>query len=221
MPKQIVSLMVVVYLGLAPFVARAQTAAPANKWGANDTIIVAAIVYNGERMPYYELPMVYVSNLPPEKLAKYIKEYNRLRNAVYVTYPYARVAGNILNEVNAKLSGVTSKKKRKEIIKEREAELKKQFTDPLSNLSVYQGKVLMKLIHRQTGNDCYELIKEFRGGLQARAYQTVAFFFGSDLKQEYDIAKNPTDKQIEAIVQEIDGAWYNNPHRPAQNPLSP
>ena len=195
------------------FIGKAQTDS-SSKWGKNDTIIVSAIVYNGEQMPYYELPMVYVSNLPPHKLAKYIQEYNRLRNAVYVTYPYARVAGNTLNEVNAKLAGVTSKKQRKSIIKEREAELKKQFTEPLSNLSVYQGKVLMKLIYRQTGDHCYEIIKEFRGGLQARTYQTVAFFFGSDLKQEYDLAKNPTDRQIEAIVQEIDGSWYNNPYRP-------
>jgi len=195
------------------FVADAQTDTT-SRWGKNDTIVVQAIIYNGELMPYSELPMVYVSKLPPDKLAKYLEEYNRLRRAVYVTYPYARVAGVTLNEVNAKLTGVSSKKQRKAIIKEREAELKKQFTEPLSNLSVYQGKVLMKLIYRQTGNDCYEIIKEFRGGLQARAYQTVAFFFGSDLKQEYDTNKNATDRQIEAIVQEIDGSWYNNPYRP-------
>lgn len=185
----------------------------ASRWGANDTIIVSAIDYMGERMPYSELPMVYVSNLPPHKLAKYIEQYNRLRTAVYVTYPFARVAGATLNDVNEKLKGVTSKKDRKAIIKSREADLRKQFADPLSNLSVYQGKVLMKLINRQTGNDCYEIIREFRGGLQARTYQTVAFFFGSNLKQDYDM-NNATDRQIESIVKEIDGAWYNNPYKP-------
>jgi hypothetical protein len=187
---------------------------PASKWGPNDTIVVTAIDYNGERIPYSELPMVWVSNLPPHQLAKYMEKYNRLRNAVYVTYPYARTAGRLLNEINARLEGVTSKKARKHIIKDKEEELKKQFTEPLSNLSVYQGKVLMKLINRQTGNDCYELIKEFRGGLQARTYQTVAFFFGSDLRQEFDLKSNATDRQIEAIVREIDGVWYNNPYKP-------
>lgn len=186
---------------------------PLSKWGPNDTLVVSAIDYNGERLPYSELPMVYISNLPPHKLAKYIEKYTRLRNAVYKTYPYARVAGNILNEVSAKLENVSSKKDRKVIIKSRESELKKQFTEPLTNLSVYQGKILMKLINRQTSNDCYEIIKEFRGGLQARTYQTVAFFFGSSLKQEYDL-KDADDRQIEAIVKEIDGAWYNNPHKP-------
>ncbi|MGV3529458.1 MAG: DUF4294 domain-containing protein [Flavisolibacter sp.] len=187
---------------------------PSSKWGPNDTIIVPAIVYNGEQIPYRELPMVYVSKLPPEKLAKVVAAYNRLRNAVYVTYPYARVAGAVINDVNQHLEPITAKKERKNYIKTREKDLKREFADPLTNLSVYQGRVLMKLINRQTGNNCYELIKEYRGGFQARIYQTVAFFFGSSLKQPYDHMHDATDRQIESIVQEIDGVWYNNPYKP-------
>lgn len=190
------------------------------QWGPNDTITVKAIYYDGEWMPYSELEMVYVSNVSAERLAKILKEYNRLRNAVYVTYPYARTAGVVINDVNAHLQGVTSKSERKKYIKTREAELKKQFADPLSNLSVYQGKVLMKLINRQTGNDCYDIIKEYRGGFNARVYQTVAFFFGSNLKQQYDWENNSTDRQIEAIVKEIDGVWYNNPYKPGMRPAA-
>lgn len=197
---------------LAGGTAYAQT--PASKWGPNDTIIVSAIIYNGESMPYREMDMVYISNMSAEKLAKYIQGYNRLRNAVYVTYPYARTAGNTLNDVNSHLASIERKGERKKYIKTREKELKAQFADPLSNLSVYQGKVLMKLINRQTGNNCYELIKEYRGGMNARLYQTVAFFFGSSLKQNYDAEHDATDRQIEAIVKEIDGVWYNNPFRP-------
>jgi hypothetical protein len=184
------------------------------KWGPNDTIIVQSIVYEGEKMPYKELEMVVISNLPPDKLAKFLSEYNRLRNAVYVTYPYARTAGVTLNQINVKLKGITSKRERKQIIKAREKELKDQFSDPLSNLSVYQGKILMKLINRQTGNNCYDIIKDYRGGLTARLYQTVAFFFSSSLKQDYDIANDKVDRQIESIVKEIDGMWYNNPYKP-------
>lgn len=184
-----------------------------SKWGPNDTIIVPAIYYEGYWMPYQEMEVVYVSKLSPEKLAKVLEAYNRLKNAVYVTYPYARQAGAVINDVNAHLVGVNNKKERKAYIKTREKELKKQFSDPLSNLSVYQGKVLMKLINRETGNNCYEIIKEYRGGLNARLYQTVAFFFGSNLKQSYHADKDPTDRQIEAIVQEINAAWYNNPNK--------
>ncbi len=199
-----------IFFGLVGYLAQGQS--NESKWGPNDTIIVSAIIYNGESMPFKELEMVYVSNLSPEKLAKYIEAYNRLRNAVYVTYPYARTAGATMNNVNAHLEKV-SKGERKKYIKSREKELKEQFADPLSNLSVYQGKVLMKLINRQTGNNCYNIIREYRGGFNARLYQTVAFFFGSSLKQDYDMVHDATDRQIESIVKEIDGSWYNNPFK--------
>jgi len=185
----------------------------AKKWGPNDSIIVPAIWYHNEIINYKEMEMAWVSNLSPDKLAKFIEEWTRLRNAVYVTYPYARIAGSTINDITANLVNATSKKERKAYIKSREKELKREFSDPLSNLSVYQGKILMKLINRQTGNNCYELIKDYKGGLNARFYQTVAFFVGGNLKQDWDIKENKLDRQIENIVKEIDGNWYNNPYR--------
>jgi hypothetical protein len=184
----------------------------AQNWGKNDTLVVDAIWYQGEMMPYRELEMAWVSNLSDKKLTKYIEKWTRLRNAVYVTYPYARTAGATLNDMNSFLSNVNSKNQKKDYIKSREKDLKLQFTEPLSNLSVYQGKVLMKLINRQTGNNCYNIIKEYRGGFSARFWQTIAFVFGSSLKQDYDLA-DLTDRQIENFVKEIDGSWYNNPYR--------
>ena len=183
------------------------------KWGPNDTIITSAIYYQNEWMPYKELEMAWVSNMSEKKLVKYMEEWTRLRNAVYVTYPYARTAGYLMNDINARISQMKSKKEKKAYIKSREKDLKDQFADPLSNLSVYQGKILMKLINRQTGNNCYEIVKEYRGGVTARVYQTVAFIFGSSLKQEWDV-NDKVDRQIENIVKEIDGSWYNNPYKP-------
>ena len=121
----------------------------------------------------------------------------RLRNAVYVTYPYAKRAGAVMNDINTKIAKMQEKEDRKAYIKTREKELRKEFTEPLTNLSIYQGKVLMKLINRQTGNNCYEIIKEYKGGLVARFYQTVAFFFDSNLKQPYDASGD--DAEIEKI----------------------
>jgi hypothetical protein len=204
---------------ITPPVAKTDTIPPpppiserSKNWGANDTLIVSAIWYEGEMMPYKEMENVWISKLSGKELAKYIEEWNRLRNAVYVTYPYARIAGITINDINKHLEGVDSKKARKEYIKSREKELRSQFTDPLTNLSVYQGKILMKLINRQTGNNCYSLIKDYKNGLTARFYQTVAFFFGSSLKQDWDLS-DKTDRQIENFVKEIDGMWYNNPYR--------
>ena len=185
--------------------------------GPNDTIRVSTVYYDNEWIPYAEMPMVYITNGSYDKMAKILAEYNRLRNAVYVTYPYARTAGYVINDVNAHTQGM-SKSEKKQYIKSREKELKKEFSDPLSNLSVYQGKVLMKLINRETQNNCYDIIKEYRGGFNARMYQTVAFFFGSSLKQDYDIAHDQTDRTIESIVNEINGYWYNNPYKPGIAP---
>lgn len=189
----------------------------AKDWGPNDSIMVAAIWYGEDynsfkMMPFKEEEHVWVSKLSPEKLAKVKKEWTRLRNAVYVCYPYARTAGYTINEINKQTEKVQSSSAKKAIIKSREKELRKQFAEPLSQLSVYQGKVLMKLINRQTGNNCYDIVKEFKGGLNARLYQTVLFFYGTSLKQKYD-TNEQFDRDIENIVQEIDGAWYQNPYR--------
>ena len=90
------------------------------KWGPNDTVIVPAIFYQNEIVNYKEEPMAWVSNLSPEKLKKFIEEWTRLRNAVYVTYPYARIAGGTINDINKTLIAVSNKKERKTYIKSRE-----------------------------------------------------------------------------------------------------
>ena len=167
----------------------------------NDTITTEAVLYNGDVISMQTLEYVYIYSFKSGWNAKKAAAYNRLRNAVYVTYPYAKRAGAIMNDINSNLVGTIDKQKRKNYIHSREKELKKEFTDPLTNLSVYQGKVLMKLINRETGNNCYEIIKEYKGGFTARVYQTVAFLFDSNLKQAYNPEKD--DMVVEAFVQEV------------------
>lgn len=168
----------------------------------NDTLKVYAFVVDGDTIPGGRLLDVYVRTVMLAKWRKYWAEWSRLRNAVYVTYPYAKAAGKVMNEVNAMLVNVTDKKQRKIIIKSREKDLKKEFADKLTNLSVYQGKVLMKLIYRETGNNCYNLIEEYKGGFTAGFWQTVAILVGSNLKQNYDPVGN--DRAIESIVQDVE-----------------
>jgi hypothetical protein len=170
--------------------------------GGNDTIQVYAFVVDGDTIPGGRMYDVLVQTRMLEKWRKYWAEWTRLRNAVYVTYPYAKAAGKVMNEVNAKLVGVTDKRLRKGIIKEREKELKRDFADKLTNLSVYQGKVLMKLIYRETGNNCYNIIQEYKGGFSAGFWQTIAVLVGSNLKQNYDPAEK--DRDIELIVQDVE-----------------
>lgn len=169
--------------------------------GVHDTLTTYAVVYNGDTIEARTLSTIdfyaRISNANKYDRAK----WTRLRNAIIVTYPYALRSGDILNDMNARLVNVNDKTDRKVYIKSREKELKKEFTDPLSNLSIYQGKVLMKLINRQTGNNCYEIIKEYRGGFTARFYQTIAFFFSSNLKQPYDAGGE--EREMEMIVREV------------------
>lgn len=168
----------------------------------NDTLKVYAFVVDGNTIPGGRMLDVEVHTVMYARWRQYWAEWTRLRNAVYVTYPYAKAAGKVFNEVNSLLVNVTDERERKRIIKSREKELKKEFTSKITNLSVYQGKVLMKLIYRETGNNCYHLIQEYKGGFTAGFYQTVAILFGSSLKQNYD----PTDKDqaIEIIVRDVE-----------------
>jgi hypothetical protein len=169
--------------------------------GTNDTLLVGAVIYQGDTIEAKILQDVSVYAAISAAAAKNNAKWTRLRNAVYVTYPYARRAGALMNDMNAKMANMPDKSNRKAYIKSREKELRKEFTEPLTNLSVYQGKVLMKLINRETGNNCYEIIKDYKGGLTARFYQTVAFFFNSNLKQPYDAQGE--DAEIERIVREV------------------
>lgn len=170
--------------------------------GPNDTIIVPAAVHSMELIPTQTLEWIWVTAKYPKHLLEKRRQWTRLRNAVYVTYPYARKAGIIMNDMNTRLSGMSNKKERKKYIDSREKELKKEFADPLQELSIYQGKVLMKLINRQTGNNCYDLVKEYKGSFSARFWQTIAYFFNSSLKQPYN--PHQEDKEMEIIVQEVE-----------------
>ena len=190
---KILSFFFVVCFTIKTNAALAQTA-------SRDTILSGAVIYNGDTLEAKTLGGVAVFGYSTNHQNANAK-WTRLRNAVYVTYPYAKRAGAVLNDINQKLAGITDKTARKDYIKSREKELKKEFTDPLTNLSVYQGRVLMKLINRETGNNCYDIIKEYKGGLVARFYQTVAFFFDSSLKQPYDASGE--DAEIEKIVLEV------------------
>lgn len=167
--------------------------------GPNDSIICSAVIYEGDTIEAKILAGVYVWG---KRNAASRAAWTRLRNAVYVTYPYARKAGYVFNDIEKHIANNPNKAAVTRYINSREKELKKQFSDPLKNLSVYQGKVLMKLINRETGGtNCYDILKELKGGFTARFWQTVAFVFGSDLKQPYDATGK--DAEIESIVKEV------------------
>ncbi|MFN5135919.1 MAG: DUF4294 domain-containing protein, partial [Chitinophagaceae bacterium] len=60
------------------------------EYGKNDTIFVKAMVIDGELVGGKDLQEIFIWGGNPKDAAKYWAEWTRLRNAVYVTYPYAR-----------------------------------------------------------------------------------------------------------------------------------
>jgi hypothetical protein len=129
------------------------------------------------------------------------RDYRRYKKLIYnikKAYPYAVIAGNKLEEVNNRMLAMNTDLERKKYMKEVEDELRIEFEDDLKKLTITQGKILIKLIDRETGNTSYELVKELRGSFSAVFWQTMARLFGSNLKTEFDA--EGTDKLINEIV---------------------
>lgn len=128
---------------------------------------------------------------------EYEKRYQKLVRDVKKVLPYAKVAGFRFQLMEQNLQLLPTEKARKAYLKKTEEAIKDQFMDDLMGLTVSQGKLLIKLIHRETGKDTYTLLKEYRGGLTAMYWQTMAKVFTADLHNEY----NPVeDWQIEQII---------------------
>lgn len=126
------------------------------------------------------------------------KKYNQLELDVLKTYPLALIVGSELRLVNSELESVyTSKSKRKTYIKWYQDYVYKTYIDSLKTLNTQQGRLLLKLIHRETGKTPYELIKSYRGGLNAIFWQSAAFLFGANLNSSYD---PEDDAMIEHII---------------------
>lgn len=130
--------------------------------------------------------------------------YDRLVYNVKKVYPYAKLAGVKLLEYEKALDSIQSEKQRRAYIKKAEKELEDEFGADIRDLTYSQGKILIKLIYRQTGNSSFEIVRELRGKFSAFVWQTLASLFGYDLKTGYDPVLNADDQAIERIVLSIE-----------------
>lgn len=124
--------------------------------------------------------------------------FDRLVHNVKKVYPYAKLAGQKLAEFKKILDTIPNEKSRKNFLKKAEKELEAQFGNDVRDLTYSQGKVLIKLIYRETGNSSYDIVRELRGGFTAFIWQTLAVIFGYNLKTTYEPAGE--DQAIERIV---------------------
>jgi hypothetical protein len=125
------------------------------------------------------------------KYAKLIKDLKKV-------YPYAIKARNTLIEMEWEFRKLESERAKKQYIKKVEKELKDQFKADLKDLTITQGRLLLKLIDRETGRTSYKILREMKGGFSAVFWQTIARVFGHDLKADYE--PYGKDRLIERIV---------------------
>ena len=129
------------------------------------------------------------------------KRYVILRERTFRVYPYAKMAADRLNILNGRLEQIRSKRKRKIYLKRLERFIYDEFEKELKKLSRSQGRILIKLVHRQTGETTHQLVKDLRNGWRAFIYQTTASLFKLSLKDIYDPQSIYEDYLIEDILQ--------------------
>jgi len=164
--------------------------------------VLKTTVINGDTLLVTEIPEV---NIYPGYMYKNRWDYwryQRLVRNVKAAYPYAKMAGAKLYELDQELTKIHNEKKRKELIKETEKKIRSEFEEEVKGLTITQGRILIKLIDRETGNTTYHILQNVKGNFSAIFWQAIARIFGSNLKSEYD--PYGEDELIEMIIMLIE-----------------
>tara|TARA_A100001011_G_scaffold40229_1_gene37988 strand:- start:169 stop:825 length:657 start_codon:yes stop_codon:yes gene_type:complete len=130
-----------------------------------------------------------------------IKRYVILRYRVKKVYPYAKLASERMIKIDARVDSIKSKRKKRVYLKKLEKFVYKEFSDELRKLSRSQGRILVKLLNRQTGLTAHKIVSEYRNKFRALLYNTAASFYSISLKDEYEPFIDFEDYLIEDILQ--------------------
>lgn len=133
---------------------------------------------------------------------------------VHKAYPYAKLAAERLISLNDQLSKIRSKSKRKKHTKKMQKFMEGEFTEELKKMTRTEGKILIKLLHRQTGLTAFDLVKEYRSGWKAFWYNSTAKIFKLNLKNKY----NPESEALDFLVEDILQRSFANGRLDEQKP---
>ncbi len=169
----------------------------------NDTIEKMYMIIEGDSVPREAIDLEEVVLLRKLKFGSNLdrKRYLILRRKTRKVYPYAKLASERLVELNSRLDDIKTKRARKKYTKIVQDYIEDEFSAELKKLTRTEGQILVKLIHRQTGNTTYDLVKELKSGWRAFWYNTTASMFDISLKEEYHPESNQEDFLIEDILQ--------------------
>ena len=157
---------------------------------------------NGESLPEVDIKEVVIIGRPGNSKKFPYQKYQRLVYNLKKVYPYSLLVRERLNEINMELDKIPDDKGRKKYLRQLEKDIFGEYEDDVREMTITQGKLLIKLIDRETMNTSYELIKQYRGGLSAAFWQSIARIFGTNLKEDYD--PYGEDAIMEIIVQAIE-----------------
>lgn len=161
-------------------------------------IVTKAVIMDGDTVPLFWLPTVKIFGPIMFKSKVQAITFSRMVRYVKRVYPYARFIGIKIDEYNVYLNSIENNRTREKEIARIEKELRAQFEEELVKLTFTQGKILLKLIYRETSKTTYGLITDYRGNLTAFFWQSIGKIFGYNLKVTYDPIG--VDRDIENIV---------------------
>ena len=147
------------------------------------------------------LDEVELFSLPKLKSREEWYRYYVTRRRVLKVYPYAEMAANRLDSLDNRLNQIRRKSKKRAYTRKLEKFLAEELTADLKELTRSEGRILIRLVYRQTGISAFDVVKEYRNGLRAFVYQTTARLFDMSLKRVYDTYEEYEDYLIENILQ--------------------
>lgn len=152
----------------------------------DQVFITRGFIYHGDTIPWIQLRTVHVFKELKFKKKKDYENYQRLIRDVKKVLPIANEVNAAIIETYEYLQTIPNEKERKRHIKDLEKGIKQQYTPRLKKLTSRQGKLLIRLVDRQSHQTTYELVKAFLGSFRATTYQVFASMFGFSLKKHYD-----------------------------------
>lgn len=160
--------------------------------------ILRAVYFQGDTIGGAKMDEIVIFPEPKFDNRREYRRYRKMIRDLKKVYPYAQKAKSKLIEMNWEYAQLDNEKERKKYIKNVEKEIKEEFKDDIKKLTITQGRYLLKLIDRETGNTSYKLLQEIKGSFSAVFWQTIARVFGHDLRAEYDPYGD--DRLMERIV---------------------
>lgn len=160
------------------------------------------IIIDKDTLFHKDLPQVDIYARGQFKSKKDEQQYWRLVWKVKKVYPYAKEAARLYREYQKNVPETASRRDKRVYVRKAEDELMELYGPKLKQLTISEGRILIKLIDRETHTTSYDLIDEVKGGVPAFLWQGIARIFGNNLKSQYD--PYGEDRQIEQIIFCID-----------------